>query len=518
VTELPTGTSRLYGLRRTADDRTNVAFANASASTPVTLRVTLNDGSGSGSPVVLPDVTLAAGQWAQVDDVLAGTGITEGWATVAVVSGSGPYFAYAVFNDNGTNDGSFAAYESAEASEARLVPVVVETGTYASELVLCNPSAQARTVELTYVESLSPSAGAGGTATETLVAGEQRLIPSVLEYLRGKVTGTIGASGGSYAGTLTARFASGGSTASGFAGARTGSPAKTVSGRYGLYYAGSGTSGRAQGAAWIYGLRQDTAVRANVAVSASPENGTSVRVHVEVWNGATGQLAGTTETATLAPGAWKQWANLLPTYGVTQGYVRVVNESGAGSFVAYGVVNDGAAPGSATGTDDGSFVPAVPVAASSGSPASLTLSSPAFAGGGELPVEYTCDGAGASPPLAWTGVPAATAELALMMTTLAKDGEKWNWVLYGIPAATTSLERNSTGVGTAGLTSDGPNLAYSPPCSQGPGAKSYTFSLYALSAAPVLPPSAKQVTGAVLTAAIADRTLATSRMDVTATR
>ena len=363
VTELPTGTSRLYGLRRTTDDRTNVALANASTTASVTLRVTLNDGGGSGTPVVLPDVTLGAGQWSQLDDVLAGTGITEGWATVTVVSGSGPYYAYAVFNDNGTNDGSFAAYEAGEATEARLVPVIVETGTYTSELVLGNPSSQARTVEMTYVESLSPSAGAGGTATETLAAGEQRRIPSVVEYLRGKVTGAIGAAGGSYAGALSVRFTSGGSTASGFAGARTGSPAKTVSGRYGLYYAGPGTSGRAQGAAWVYGLRQDTAVRANVAVSASPENASSVRVHVEVWNGSTGQLAGTSETMTLAPGGWKQWANLLPTYGVTQGYVRVVNESGAGSFVAYGVVNDGAAPGSATGTDDGSFIPAVPAAA-----------------------------------------------------------------------------------------------------------------------------------------------------------
>jgi len=55
-----------------------------------------------------------------------------------------------------------------------------------------------------------------------------------------------------------------------------------------------------------------------------------------------------------------QWANLLPAYGVMQGYVRIVNESSSGSFVGYGVVNDGASPGSATGTDDGSFIPAIP--------------------------------------------------------------------------------------------------------------------------------------------------------------
>jgi phosphatidylethanolamine-binding protein (PEBP) family uncharacterized protein len=323
--------------------------------------------------------------------------------------------------------------------------------------------------------------------------------------------------GGSYAGSLSARFLSSGNLAAGYAGARTGSPARSGDGRYGLFYAGVGTSSRASSAAWVYGLRQDALVRSNVAVAASPENSAPMTVSVEVWNGSTGALAGMTDTVTLSPGGWKQWANLLPTYGVTQGYVRVVNETSSGTFTAYAVVNDGATPGSATGTDDGSFVPAVPVTASAGS-SSLALASPAFAAGGSFPVEYTCDGAGPSPPLAWSGVPAGTAELALTMTTLAKDGEKWNWVLYGIPATVTALARNSSDVGTAGLTSDGPLLAYSAPCSQGPGAKTYTFSLYALSSAPTLPPAASQVTGPVLTAAIADRTLASSSLDVTYAR
>jgi hypothetical protein len=361
LSELPSSTSWLYGLRSSSQDRTNVAFANASTTSSVTLRLTLTNGDGSGRTVVLPEATLAAGQWAQVDDVLAGTGISQGYASIAVVSGSGPYFAYAVFNDNGTNDGSFAPFEITAPTEARLVPVVVETGPYTTELVLTNTSSQARTAELTYVESLSPSSGAGGVATETLAAGEQKVIPSILEALRTKVSGSIGPAGGSYAGTLTARFLSGGSTTSGYAGARTGSPAKTGSGRYGLFYSGIGTTGRAQPAAWVYGLRQDATVRANVAVAASAENSASVTVHVEVYDGETGKLAGTTDKATLAPGGWKQWANLLPTYGVTQGYVRVVNETATGTFSAYGVVNDGPTPGSATGTDDGSYVPGVPV-------------------------------------------------------------------------------------------------------------------------------------------------------------
>jgi len=149
--------------------------------------------------------------------------------------------------------------------------------------------------------------------------------------------------------------------------------------------------------------------------------------------------------------------------------------------------------------------------------AQLRLSSPAFTEGGSLPPEYTCDGTGTSPPLEWTGVPSGTRELALLVTTVAKDGLKWNWVLWAIPPETPGLSAGS-GVGTAGLTSDGPALAYSPPCSQGPGAKTYTFTLYALSDHPTLPARPREVTGAALTDAIRASTIAKSELDVSYAR
>lgn len=150
--------------------------------------------------------------------------------------------------------------------------------------------------------------------------------------------------------------------------------------------------------------------------------------------------------------------------------------------------------------------------------ADLTLTSSAFVDGGTLPVAYTCDGAGHSPPLAWTGAPEGTVQFALLMTTLANDGMKWNWVLHGIPAGATSLAESTSGVGTFGLTSDGPELRYYPPCSQGPGAKTYTFTLYALSAAPVFAVPAAQVSGPVVTSAIAGLVLDSSRVSVSYTR
>ncbi len=44
----------------------------------------------------------------------------------------------------------------------------------------------------------------------------------------------------------------------------------------------------------------------------------------------------------------------------------------------------------------------------------IKMSSPAFADGGMIPKEFTCDGADRSPPLEWSGVPQAAQELALI--------------------------------------------------------------------------------------------------------
>jgi len=151
--------------------------------------------------------------------------------------------------------------------------------------------------------------------------------------------------------------------------------------------------------------------------------------------------------------------------------------------------------------------------------ATMTLTSSAGANGGTLPADYTCDGTSASPPLAWTGAPTGTKEFALLMTTLPGDGTtKWNWVMYNIPAATSSLERNTTGIGKFGVGSDGPGAAYQPPCSQGPGLKLYTFTIYALSGSPVFTVPASQITGQVVTSAIASLTLGSGALNLGYTR
>ena len=150
---------------------------------------------------------------------------------------------------------------------------------------------------------------------------------------------------------------------------------------------------------------------------------------------------------------------------------------------------------------------------------SFSLTSSAVVEGGAMPDAYSCDGSGSTLPLAWTGAPAGTRGFAILMTTLPGDGTtKYNWVVHGIPASVTSLARDGQGTGVVGVGSDGPQIAYNPPCSQGPGSKTYTVTVYALSGTPVLPTSASAVTGSVLASAISSMTLGSAKLNITFAR
>jgi len=116
-------------------------------------------------------------------------------------------------------------------------------------------------------------------------------------------------------------------------------------------------------------------------------------------------------------------------------------------------------------------------------PADFILNSPAFQEGGAYPVEFTGDGTGVSPPLAWTGAPKGTKYFALTLWHLPGPGgpEKSYWVLYNIPSSANSLPKNVRGVGKPGY-NDKNQTTYDPMKSKGPGPKVYHLTLYALSA------------------------------------
>jgi len=146
---------------------------------------------------------------------------------------------------------------------------------------------------------------------------------------------------------------------------------------------------------------------------------------------------------------------------------------------------------------------------------SFKLQSPAFVDGGKLPVDYTCDGARVSPPLEWKNAPAGTRSYALTMHHTSGPGDTHAyWVVYNLPAQTRSLPRGVTGVGSWGVNTVNGRPEYAPPCSKGPGLKSYTLTLYALSAEPKVHVPGAAAAMATLLEVINGRTLATSTLHV----
>jgi phosphatidylethanolamine-binding protein (PEBP) family uncharacterized protein len=136
--------------------------------------------------------------------------------------------------------------------------------------------------------------------------------------------------------------------------------------------------------------------------------------------------------------------------------------------------------------------------------------------GGVLPATFTCDGASTSPPLAWSGAPAGTVGYAVIMHHLPGPGDAhWYWVLYDIPATVDHIDAGVTPTAKVGTNSVNNQLAYAPPCSKGPGAKTYTA--YALSAQPTLPNPDAASRDALLTA-LDGLILDEAHLDVTYTR
>ncbi len=146
--------------------------------------------------------------------------------------------------------------------------------------------------------------------------------------------------------------------------------------------------------------------------------------------------------------------------------------------------------------------------------AGFVLRSSEVTEGGTLPKDYTGDGSAATLPLEWTGAPSGTRSFALIMHHVAPDMTKWYWVLYNIPADVSSLAKNVKGIGTLGNNSVNGELAYAPPHSKGPGEKKYTYTLYALSAAPKITVPAEEVSRDVVLAAMRDSILASAELNV----
>ena len=89
--------------------------------------------------------------------------------------------------------------------------------------------------------------------------------------------------------------------------------------------------------------------------------------------------------------------------------------------------------------------------------------------------------------------------------------------MWNLPADTTSLESNEEVPGEVGTNSVNDLTEYAPPCSQGPGEKTYTVTVYALSAEPEIAEPA-ETTYAALLDAIDGLVLDEAALDVTYSR
>ena len=141
----------------------------------------------------------------------------------------------------------------------------------------------------------------------------------------------------------------------------------------------------------------------------------------------------------------------------------------------------------------------------------LAVTSPAFEPGGSIPIEFTGDGASASPPIEWKDAPKGTKSFAVNVWHVPGPGDiKSYWVVYNIPAIATKLAKNDKATGTIGV-NDKQRREYDPMKSKGPGVKQYHITVYALSAELKLTPD--KATRANLLAAIKGITLAEGTLD-----
>ena len=151
---------------------------------------------------------------------------------------------------------------------------------------------------------------------------------------------------------------------------------------------------------------------------------------------------------------------------------------------------------------------------------SMSLSSPDFKDGENLPSDFTCDGKGIAPSLSWSNVPENAQSLVIIMDTIPGPlrpgevdiGKHFYLTIFNIPTNASSLSAGATNIGTFGQNFQGKKLGYTPPCSQGPGSKKYSIYLYALSSKLTI--AAKDATENSLITAMNGKIISTAEMSV----
>jgi Raf kinase inhibitor-like YbhB/YbcL family protein len=145
----------------------------------------------------------------------------------------------------------------------------------------------------------------------------------------------------------------------------------------------------------------------------------------------------------------------------------------------------------------------------------VIVSSAAFIGGETIPARYGCSGDGVSPPISWTGIPAGTKSIAVLMEDLDLPGSPFtHWIIYNIPPGASGLSENISAVGVLpDGTEQGTNTfgrtGYSGPCPPVGTTHRYRFTVSALDLTLEIPGTANrsEFDAAIQGAVIANGTL-----------
>lgn len=281
-------------------------------------------------------------------------GFENGNVKVERVSGPAPYYAYGGINDNFNSDGSFVLPVRADflvGKRGQTLPVIIESGNFNSELSVTNFSPVPKTMDFRVVAEAIETNHDTASFSLRLEAGEQRIIPGIIDRLRKQDVAGIGATRRPLVGALFATVAQG--DMSGIEiGARTGAPDKR-GGLHSLLYNAVPYGSTSIENAWIYGLQQNAENRSNLAlVNTGKIDDSLITFEITIYDGS-GESQPRTKSVTLGPRRWMQENGILGDIG--QGYVQVRKTSGSNLFVTYGVVNDGGRPGERSG--DSALVP-----------------------------------------------------------------------------------------------------------------------------------------------------------------
>ena len=150
----------------------------------------------------------------------------------------------------------------------------------------------------------------------------------------------------------------------------------------------------------------------------------------------------------------------------------------------------------------------------------IALTGTGFQDGGEMPSEFTCDGAGKSPNLLWHGTPEQSKSTVVWLQDHTDVGDYVQWLAFDIPPVESGL---TAGIGEEQILENGAHqgknligrFGYSPPCPAPGLTDHYEFHVYSLDKKLDLNPGSS---GADVEKAMRLHILALGKLTVTYTR